>query len=89
VSRASKACRTLKILSYSTKYYTEYTSGGEAVKASFVVLGGPIGDGTRRGARLIVRTDTEQDVRDRMADDSWMQLGLLEMESMEEGQVQH
>jgi hypothetical protein len=55
----------------------------------FVVLGGPIGDGTRRGARLIVRTDTEQDVRDRMADDSWMQLGLLEMESMEEGQVQH
>jgi uncharacterized protein YciI len=55
----------------------------------FVVLGGPIGDGTRRGARLIVRTHTEQDVRDRMADDPWMQLGLLEMESMEEGQVQH
>ena len=55
----------------------------------FVVLGGPIGDGTRHGARLIVRSDTEQDVRDRMADDPWTQLDLREMESIEEGQVQH
>jgi uncharacterized protein YciI len=53
----------------------------------FVVLGGPFGDATARGARLIVRTDTEQAVRDRMADDPWTQLGLLEMESIEEWEV--
>lgn len=52
-----------------------------------VVLGGPIGDGTRHGARLIVRSDTEQDVRDRLADDPWAQLGLLAMESIEEWEV--
>jgi hypothetical protein len=53
----------------------------------FVVLGGPIGDGTRHGARLIVRSDNEQDIRDRMADDPWAQLGLLAMESIEEWEV--
>ena len=53
----------------------------------FVVLGGPIGDGTRHGARLIVKSDTEQDVRERMTDDPWARLGLLVMESIEEWEV--
>lgn len=53
----------------------------------FVVLGGPIGDGARHRARLIVRSDNEEDIRDRMADDPWGQLGLLAMESIEEWDV--
>ena len=53
----------------------------------FVVLGGPIGDGTRHRARLIVRSDTEKDVGERLVDDPWAQLGLLTMESIEEWEV--
>ena len=53
----------------------------------FVVLGGPIGGGTRHRARLIVRSESEQDLRDRMAGDPWAQLGLLTLESVEEWEV--
>jgi hypothetical protein len=53
----------------------------------FVVLGGPIGEGTRHRARLIVRSDTAEGIRDRMADDPWAELGLLVMESIEEWEV--
>lgn len=53
----------------------------------FVVLGGPIGDGARHRARLIVRSNTEQDVRNRLADDPWAQMGLLTIESIEEWEV--
>jgi hypothetical protein len=53
----------------------------------FVVLGGPIGDGTRHRARLIVRSSTEQDVGDRLARDPWAKLGLLAIESIEEWEV--
>ncbi|MPZ52943.1 MAG: hypothetical protein GEU79_09470 [Acidimicrobiia bacterium] len=53
----------------------------------FVVLGGPIGDGTRHRARLIVRSNSEQDIRDRLARDPWAQLGLLVIESIEEWEV--
>jgi len=53
----------------------------------FVVLGGPIGDGTRHRARLIVRSSTEQDLRDRIAADPWAQKGLLTIESIEEWEI--
>ena len=53
----------------------------------FVVLGGPIGDGTRHRARLVVRSGTEGEVRDRLAPDPWAELGLLTIESIEEWDV--
>lgn len=53
----------------------------------FVILGGPIGDGTRHRARLIVKTSTQQDVRHRLARDPWAQMGLLVIESIEEWEV--
>ena len=53
----------------------------------FVVLGGPIGDGTRHRARLIVKSTTEQEVRDRLARDPWALMGLLTIESIEEWEV--
>lgn len=37
----------------------------------FISLGGPIGDGTGHRARLIVRSNTEREVRDRLARDRW------------------
>lgn len=46
-----------------------------------------MGDETRHRARLIVRSGTEQDVRDRLARDPWTELGLLTIESIEEWDV--
>ena len=53
----------------------------------FVILGGPIGDGTRHRARLIVRAYSEAEVRERLADDPWARNGLLTIESIEEWDV--
>jgi uncharacterized protein YciI len=53
----------------------------------FVVLGGPIGDNDRHRARLIVKSGTEQQVRDRLAADPWAESGLLTIESIEEWEV--
>lgn len=57
------------------------------VEEGFVVLGGPIGGGSRHRARLIVRADTEQEVRDRLGEDPWAKRGLLVIESIEEWEV--
>lgn len=53
----------------------------------FVYLGGPISDGSRHRARLIVRSSTEQEVRDRLTRDPWAKLGLLTIESIEKWDV--
>lgn len=55
--------------------------------SGFVILGGPIGDGSRHRARLIVRSTSEQEVRDRLARDPWSEKGLLRIESIEEWDV--
>lgn len=53
----------------------------------FVVLGGPIGDESRHRARLVVRSSSEQEVRNRLARDPWAVKGLLVIESIEEWEV--
>lgn len=53
----------------------------------FVVLGGPIGNGTRHRARLIVKADSEAGVRSRLAPDPWAESGVLVIESIEEWEV--
>ncbi|HEX6947761.1 MAG TPA: YciI family protein, partial [Acidimicrobiia bacterium] len=53
----------------------------------FVLLGGPVGDETRHRARLIVRADSEAEVRKRLAADPWARNGLLTIESIEEWEV--
>jgi uncharacterized protein YciI len=45
------------------------------VDESFVVLGGMIGGGQR--TLLIIRAESEADIRSRLADDPWTHLGLL------------
>jgi uncharacterized protein YciI len=52
-----------------------------------VVLGGPIRNGNRHTARLIVRADSEAEVRDRLAADPWAQTGILTTKSVEEWEV--
>ena len=51
----------------------------------FVVLGGPIGDGTR--FLLIIDAPSQQDIVARLADDPWTPMGLLTIASIEPWEV--
>ncbi|TMQ61203.1 MAG: hypothetical protein E6K77_10855 [Candidatus Eisenbacteria bacterium] len=47
------------------------------VDEGFVILGGPLKDGSTHKARLIIKSVSEQAMRARLAEDPWMRLGLL------------
>jgi len=47
------------------------------VADGFVILGGPIGDGEQ--VQLVVEADTEDAVRDRLAEDPWSSMELLRL----------
>jgi uncharacterized protein YciI len=51
------------------------------VDDGFVVLGGPLGDGSR--TLLIVDADSEQAIRTRLATDPWTPMGLLVIATIE------
>src|SRR5256885_360173 len=51
----------------------------------FVVLGGPLGDGSR--ILLIVDAAAEHDIRRRLSEDPWWSMGLLRVTSIEPWQV--
>ena len=51
----------------------------------FVVLGGPLGDGT--SILLIVEADTEEAVHARLAADPWTPMGLLHVATIEPWEV--
>jgi uncharacterized protein YciI len=51
--------------------------------AGFIVLGGPIGSGHPHRALLVVRADSESEVRSRLAPDPWLQEGVLRIRSVE------
>lgn len=51
----------------------------------FVVLGGPVGDGTR--ILLIVDAESKESIRLRLAEDPWTPLGLLPVTKVEAWQI--
>ena len=53
------------------------------VDQGFVILGGPIKDPSIHKARLIVKSESESEVRDRLIKDPWIQSGLLKTASIE------
>jgi uncharacterized protein YciI len=55
------------------------------VTDGFVVLGGPLGDGT--SILLIVDADTEEAVHARLAADPWTPMGLLHVTTIEPWEV--
>ncbi len=57
------------------------------VDQGFVILGGPIKDGSIHKARLIVKSESEAEVRSRLAEDPWVQSGLLKTQSIEPWEV--
>lgn len=50
------------------------------VDDGFMVMGGPLID--EGGAMIVVRADSEVDVRARLADDPWTTHGILQLESV-------
>jgi uncharacterized protein YciI len=54
-------------------------------EAGFVVLGGPLGDGSRR--LLVIEAANEQQVERRLAEDPWARMGLLTLASIEPWQI--
>ena len=66
--------------------FAEHASFMNALVAEgFVVLGGPLGDGTE--ILLIVDADTEDAVHARLAADPWTPMGLLEVATIEPWEV--
>ena len=68
------------------KQWPEHAAFMEAlVDDGFVVLGGPLGDGSR--ILLIVDSGTEDEIRARFAEDPWVPLDLLRISSIERWEV--
>ena len=55
------------------------------VEEGFVVLGGPIGDGTK--VLLIINTESEQTIEARLVDDPWTPMGLLHTVKIEPWEI--
>jgi hypothetical protein len=55
------------------------------VDDGFVALGGPIGDG--QTALLIIRAGSETEIRNRLADDPWTPLGLLDITGIDRWEI--
>ena len=55
------------------------------VDEDFIVLGGPLGDGSR--TLLVINTDTESTIRTRLAADPWTRMGLLRIGKIEPWEI--
>jgi uncharacterized protein YciI len=53
----------------------------------FVVMGGPLGDGSPHRAMLIIDAPGETEVERRLADDPWLRGGLLTVTSIESWEI--
>jgi hypothetical protein len=51
------------------------------VDGGFVILGGPIGDG--RQTMLVIEATDEPEVRQRLGEDPWASMGLLQIGSLQ------
>ena len=66
--------------------WDEHAAFMEALVADgFVVLGGPIGDGTK--TLLVVAADSEEEIAGRLADDPWTSMGLLGIAKAERWEI--
>jgi uncharacterized protein YciI len=61
-------------------YWDEHARFIDGVTAGFILLGGPFED--EGGAMLIVRADSEADVRARITPDPWYAHGILQLRSI-------
>ncbi len=57
----------------------------QLVAARFVFMGGPLVD--EHGAMLIVNADDENEVREKLKNDPWIEHGVLKLESVKRWQI--
>jgi uncharacterized protein YciI len=55
------------------------------VDDSFILMGGPLVD--EGGSLLIVNAEDENEVREKLKNDPWMQQGILKLESVKRWQI--
>jgi uncharacterized protein YciI len=66
--------------------WLEHADFMEALAADgFVVLGGPIGDGSR--TLLVIEADSEEEIHERLAADPWVPLDLLRVATIEPWEI--
>lgn len=61
----------------------------QLVENGFILMGGPLVDeaGMPQGALLIVNTDDEDEVKEKLKNDPWFQRGILKLESIKRWQI--
>jgi uncharacterized protein YciI len=70
----------------SQQAWAEHASFMDALADDgFIVLGGPVADGTR--FLFLVRASREEDIRERLAADPWVPMEMLQIASIEPWQV--
>jgi uncharacterized protein len=57
----------------------------QLVEDGFILMGGPLID--EGGSLLIINAEDENEVRDKMKNDPWMQHGILKLESVKRWQI--
>jgi uncharacterized protein len=57
----------------------------QLVAEGFILMGGPLLD--EGGAMLIVNADDEDEVRQKLKNDSWFERGILKLESVKRWQI--
>jgi len=57
----------------------------QLVDEGFILMGGPLAD--EGGALLIVNAEDEDEVRNRLKNDPWMERGILKLESVKRWQI--
>ena len=83
-SRAGKD-RDLSKGSREQKFWDEHAAFIDGlVDDGFIMMGGPFDDG---GAMLIVRAESEEEVRGRLAGDPWYERDLLELVDVKHWQI--
>jgi uncharacterized protein YciI len=61
----------------------------QLVEEGFILMGGPLVDeaGLPHGALLIVNAEDENEVREKMKNDPWLEQGILKPESVKRWQI--
>src|SRR5262245_56081278 len=57
----------------------------QLVADGFILMGGPVPD--EAGAMLIVNADDENEVREKLKSDPWMEQGILKLESVKRWEI--
>lgn len=66
------------------QWWAEHASFvNSGMSAGFIILGGPLGNGSPHRALLIVNAETESAARSQLLEDPWVRAGILRIRGLE------